>query len=95
MGDARFPGLEQLVDLSQQLLVGVLDASVLLLVLLPATDDEQFAEQAPIADITVQMPVHRPGPAAQTAQVAGEREERVDLRWLYRVVDGHGQRGPG
>jgi hypothetical protein len=76
MCDAWLARLEQSVDLSQKLLISVLDAGVLLLVLLPAADDEHLCEQVLVVEVAVKVPVNRPGPTSHAPHWASQRRRK-------------------
>src|ERR1700729_3388773 len=74
-GGSRLAWGQEAVDPRQHRAVAGLDPLVLSLVVIPRADDEQLGEQLRIVQITMQVPVHRPGPPAQPPQLDRRRQK--------------------
>jgi hypothetical protein len=85
---ALCPWAQKAVELIEATRSGPWRRAVLALVLLPGTDDEHLLEEITIGQITMQMPVRRPGATPDAAKLGRPLQKRLVIARRERI--GHG-----
>jgi hypothetical protein len=81
-------GTQQTVDVIEDPAFATSETLVLALVLLPGADYEHLLKDIAVGQVTVQMPVRRPRPAPDPAQLSGTIEKSLVIARCEGV--GHG-----